>query len=391
MHDHRKVAIVGVGITKIERRSGRTVGQLALEACRKAIEDAGLGIEAIDGISNYAKSSRPYTDKQVDGVDLVSAEYLSQALGLDTLTWACAVDRGTVTAALVEAVHALASGACRYALVWRAMGNPQGSYGRRGYSEVRGADQFSIPWGFGHNTIGFALAYSRYMAKYGATREHMATFIERNRRNAARNPNAVFFEKPITRADYLASKMIADPICMLDCDMPVDGCGAFVLTTADRAADLRQPPVFVTGTSSFTMPPRRAIVATLEDAVTSAGRLARALWANAGCSAKDITHLQLYDGISWFIYVYLEAFGIVPEGEAFQMLQENRTEWDGPLPLNTGGGALGMGRMHGIPQLLEAVLQIRGQAGARQIADPSMALVCSGQPARGAAAVTLSA
>ena len=120
---------------------------------------------------------------------------------------------------------------------------------------VDGVGQFTAPWGFGFNVLRFAMPYSRYMGLYGATREHLATFIVRNRANAAENPDAIFYGKPITTEDYLDARMITDPLSLLDCDMPIDGAGAVVLTTAERARDLKQKPAYVTGCASLGSPP----------------------------------------------------------------------------------------------------------------------------------------
>jgi acetyl-CoA acetyltransferase len=125
--------------------------------------------------------------------------------------------------------------------------------------------------------------------------------------------------------------------------------------------------------------------------MTAARRLAQSLWRSAGLSAKDITHAHLYDGFSYFPYLWLEAFGFVPEGEAYLAVQDDLTSRTGALPLNTSGGALGMGRLHGTPQVIEAVLQIQGRAGARQIATPDVALVEIGGPTLHCGALVLSA
>jgi acetyl-CoA acetyltransferase len=255
---------------------------------------------------------------------------------------------------------------------------------------VSGDAQFTAPWGLGHAVAAAALPYSRYMARYGATREDMATFIVRNRANAAVNPDAMFFGQPLTRVEYLDAKMIAEPLSILDCDMPVDGCGALVLATEDRARHGPHPPAFVTGGANLGLPPRRTVTHTLDNAVGAAGGLARALWASSGLTPRHVTSAQLYDGYSWFTYLFLEAFGLAPEGEAFRLLQDDTTALAGRLPINTGGGALGIGRLHGMPQLIEAVLQVQGRAGSRQVADPSVTLVCTGGPFRGSAALTLS-
>jgi acetyl-CoA acetyltransferase len=354
------------------------------------VADAGLQVDQIDGISNYPNPSRPMSHEPVDGVDIVGVNYLSQVLSLQNLRWSSSLTGGTVTASMVEAIHALMAGSCDYALVWRAMHNPGGPTGRVSRPRASGEIQFTAPWGFGHTTIAFALPYSRYMAKYGATREHLATFAVRNRANAALNPDAVFYEQPITREDYMNARMIAEPLSILDCDMLVDGCGAIVLTTADRAQHLRQPPVFVRGYASLGLPPRRSLVLTLEDFMVGCGRLASALWKSARMTIDDITHMHVYDGFSYFPYLWLEAFGAYPEGEACRGIQDSRTSRQGKLPLNTNGGALGMGRMHGTPQVIEAVLQIRRGAGARQIANPSTALVQTGGPTQMCGALVLS-
>jgi acetyl-CoA acetyltransferase len=374
-----EVAIVGVGFSNISRRSDKTLGQLAVEACRVALDDAGLTPADIDGISNYPNPSRPLSTP-IDGVDVVGVHYLSQALRLEHLRWACSITGGTVAATITHAVYALAAGGCNYALVWRAMHNPTGAFGRVIQPHVGGDTQFSAPWGFGHNTVTFAMPYSRYMGLYGATREHLATFIVRNRANAADNPAAIFYQQPITREDYLNARMICEPLSLLDCDMPVDGCGAIILTTADRARDLKQKPVHVSGCTALGISPRASIALTLEDFMISSRRVAKALWASAKMSTGDIAHAQLYDGFSYFPYLWLESFGFYPEGEAYLGIQDDTTSRTGKLPLSTGGGALGMGRLHGTPQVIEAVLQIQGRAGPRQIANPSPALVQTGTP-----------
>jgi acetyl-CoA acetyltransferase len=385
-----QVAVIGVGYSKISRRSELTLGQLGVTACMRALDDAGLVPADIDGICNYPAPSRPMTHPPVDGIDIVSVNYVSQALDLRNLCWACSISGGTITASITEAVNALASGACTFALVWRGMHNPGGGFGRIARPSVAGAAQFTVPFGLGHNVIGYALPYSRYMAKYGATREHLAPFMVRNRALAAQNPDAVFCGQPITYADYMGSRMIAEPLSLLDCDMPVDGCGALVLTTADRACDFKQSPAYIVASVSLGLPLRSELVMTLEGFMESGARLARALWSKSGLSAGDVTHAHLYDGFSYFIYLWLEIFGFFPEGQSFAGLQHATDTLHGRLDLNTSGGALGMGRLHGTPQLIEAVLQIQRRSGCRQVADPSLALVQTGDPLHACGALLLS-
>ncbi len=384
-----RVAIVGSAYSRIGRHLDAPLGALALEATASAVADAGLTLDDIDGISNYPNPSR-LNAGNVDGVDLVTVNYLARTAPLRHLRWSCSITQGTITSSLVEAVHAVAAGACNYALVYRAMHSPHGPFGIADVRRVSGNGEFLAPYGLSNTVMAFALPYSRYMAKYGATREHLATFIVRNRRNAAMNPDAVFFRSPISRQDYLDSPMVAEPLSVLDCDMAVDGCGAVVVTTAERAKDLPVTPVYVTGCVALGLSYDHAPVQTLEGFMHSAKRLASTLWDNAGVGPADIDHLNLYDGFSYFPLLWLEAFGFCPEGEAFEFIQDATTEPGGRLPLNTSGGALGMGRLHGSPQLVEAVRQLQGRCGERQV-QCSMSLVQAGSPLHGCGALVLSA
>jgi acetyl-CoA acetyltransferase len=236
----------------------------------------------------------------------------------------------------------------------------------------------------------FAMPYARYLRKYGTTREQMATFIVRNRENAQLNPQSVFRGQPLTREDYLDSPLIASPMNLFDCDMPVSGCGALVLTSAERARDLRRPPVFVTGYSSLGLRYTRTAVQRLEDFMESGKLLADNLWKSSGLAPDDVDQVNVYDGFSYMVMLWLEALGFCGEGEAFDYVQGDDTALGGRQPVNTNGGALAMGRLHGTPQLIEAVRQIRGECGARQVPDAEVTLAQVGSPLFGAAAIVFS-
>jgi acetyl-CoA acetyltransferase len=384
-----RVAIVGTGFSRIGRHLDASVGELALEAGRLAIEDAGLTFDDVDGISNYPNPSRLGAGN-VDGVDLVSVNYMVRTAPLRNLRWSCSITQGTVTGSLVEAVHAVAAGACNYALVYRAMFSPPGAFGIADVRVATGDSQFTAPYGLSNTVMMWAVPYSRYMARYGATREHLATFIVNNRRNTNLNPEAVFYDKAIGRDDYLQSTMVADPLSMLDCDMAVDGCGAMIVTTAERARDLPGTPAYVTGCASIGVGYDNAPVLTLDSFMNSARILARTTWENSGLGPSDVDNLNLYDGFSYFPLLWLEAFGFCGEGEAFEFIQDGRTALGGTHPLNTSGGALGMGRLHGTPQLIEAVRQVQGRCGERQVEGCEVSLVQAGSPLHGSGALVLS-
>ncbi len=376
-----QVAVVGTGWSQVSRHSPSTLSELTVQACTRALEDAGLRWEQVDGISTYPSTAG--AGGATEGIDSVGIAYFARTMGLRKLRWYISLDKGTVGHVLPATINAVAVGACDYALIWKAMHAPEGAFGRFTSNVAAGDSQFTAPYGLANAVATFAMPYSRYMALYGMTREHMATFIVNNRNMTNLNPDAVFYTKSITRDDYLADRIVADPMSVLDCDMPVDGAGAMVLTRADLAKDLRQKPAYVIGYSNAGNDYVGAPVMTLNGFRENAGHMADVLWENTGMSPSDVDMASLYDGFSYFPLLWLEALGFCKEGEAFEFIQDGRIELDGELPLNTGGGALGMGRLHGMPQLIEAVRQVQGACGLRQVKDANVSLAHVGSAIHG--------
>jgi acetyl-CoA acetyltransferase len=220
----------------------------------------------------------------------------------------------------------------------------------------------------------------------------MAQVLVEARRNGARIPWSHWAGRPLTEEDYLAAPMIAEPIRRLDCDIPVDGVGAFIFTTAERAADLPHRPVYVAGFAQCS--PRRNRLPghwPLDDIAEGGTDMARRLWEHSGLAVADIDLPQLYDGFSPFIYFWLEALGFCGTGEAHQLVAAGGIDAArGGLPVLSGGGALGNGRMHGVPQMLEAYLQLSRRAGERQ-REAEVALACHSSPHLGGAVLYTSA
>lgn len=373
-----RTAVVGAAFSQVARHAEVGIGVLALEAIHKALEDAGLTAADVDGLSVFPLPSRLGAGT-VDGVDYVGANYVARMLGLkNRLRWCAQVAPSSFTGSLVEAANAVAAGACNYAVVWRAMHSPFGKFGRFMSEVATGQDQFTAPYGLANWVMSFAMPYSRYMALYGARREHMATFIVNNRKNATMNPESIFRDKPLTLSDYMDCRMIADPLSLLDCDMPVDGCGAVIVTSADRAKHLKQTPAYIAGYASNGADFSTSPVITLESQQDSAGLVGRTLWESCGLKPEDVDVACIYDAFSTFIYIWLEAYGFCQRGEAFAFIQDGRIEITGQLPLNTSGGALGMGRLHGTPQVIEAVRQLQGRCGASQVPGANVALAHAG-------------
>jgi acetyl-CoA acetyltransferase len=353
------VAIAGVGYSQIGRRLPRPLGLLARDAVRDALEDAGLSARDVDGVSTYPDMPvRGSTSGSVDGIDIVSATYMIRALGIeDHVRWYSQNNAGLLVGSIVNAVHAIASGACQTAVVWRAMHMPPS--GRYSGWTAPSADN-----------------------DLHATREAMGKYLVQNRRNAALNPRAVFRDVRLELGDYVNARMIAEPMSILDCDMPLDGVAALVLTRADIAAALRQPPVYIRGIGQ--VPTQHtswwADAARLDRQWQAGEWLAAQLVTSSGLSITGIDSLQIYDGFSPFVFLWLEGLGICKHGEAWRMAEAGLLNGGG-LRINSSGGSLGEGRLHGFSHIAEAVYQVSGRAGPRQLPGAHTALVTVGQPA----------
>lgn len=365
-----KVAVAGIGYTPLVRRSPRTLASLTVEACDAAIADAGLTRADIDGLGT-TPSMPVYggIKGDIDGIDVVTPGLLGRLLHIQQqVTW-LGNTNAMVTQTFIDAVNAVYSGACKYAIVYRSLHMPVGRYSNFTKAYAAGRDQFFAPYGFTMPAAWAATVQRRYMDLFGATRESMANFIVQNRENAHKNPNAYFRDTPLTKEDYLASKMVADPMTMLDCDIPIDGAIAILITTTERARDLKNPPALVTGYAACTHTGPSGVPMNLEDMWEGARQAGERLWASAGLGREDIDVAQLYDGFSIFIYTWLEGLGFVPKGEAFRFIDDGNTRLDGKLPVNTSGTSLAEGRVHGMAHLTEAAYQVAGRAGERQVPD----------------------
>src|SRR6266404_349207 len=279
-----------------------------------------------------------------------------------------------------QAVNALLAGVCTYAVVWRAMHNPRGTYQNLPGARAQGSTQFTAPYGFGGPGQGMAVAYTRWLERHNQNREKMATLAVTQRRHTQHNPQAYFYGTPLTREDYLNSRMVAYPFCLFDCDIPVQGAVAIVLTTADRARDLRPRPAYIAGYGqrlAFEVAGRIGSLSSYMEGGRSSSRLT---WERSGFSPRDVDVAQIYDGFSASVIYGLESYGFCKEGEALDFIQDGRMELDGELPLNTFGGSLGTGRIHGLWHIIEGALQASGRAGERQVKDVDVSFVGASAP-----------
>ena len=395
--DKAKVAVLGVGYSRITRDPpppGKELGDECVEACQAAIADAGLQVQDIDGITAFCE---PMGSGAPDGLTMVTPQYIWRRLRLP-VRWG-EVNHKFVGSSLIEAHNAIAGGACRFALVWRGVDLPRGPARRYGQPEdadrAPGNSQWALPYGAAGGFQLHAPSAQRYFHKYGATRDDMATFVVTNRKHALMNEKSYWSQnrpEKLTREDYLNARMIAEPLCLYDCDLPVRGNVAYVLGPAEAAQDLAHRAAFIKGFSQWWIGPRGPETffhgggiqekPNLEDNADLPPIMQRTLWEPTGLRPSDISTANVYDGFSILAWLWLEALGFCKEGEAFQFIQNGRMEIDGKLPLNTSGGHLGEGALAGAPHYTEAILQASRRAGPRQVRNVRYALAATDRPTR---------
>jgi acetyl-CoA acetyltransferase len=370
-----KVAVAGVGYSALTRRSSRTLAELTIEACDAALADAGASRSDLDGLATSPTMPRYGGEKgTADGIDVVTPYSLAGLLGVGPqLQWIGSTG-GMVTQSLVDAALAIASGICTHVIVYRSVHVPAGRYASFGALRAAGDEQWRAPFGFSAPPAWAATVMRRYFELLGGSRADLARFIADNRANALRNPNS-YWRTPLVAQDYVDARMIADPISILDCDIPVDGCAALLLTSVERARDLRQLPALLTGFAISTHVGSSGVPMTLEDMWEGSAQTADRLWAASGLGPTDIDTAQLYDGFSIMVVTWLEGMRLVPRGEGLAFLRDGHGSLHGQLPINTGGGALGEGRLHGMTHIAEAVIQVTDRGGQRQVPGAAHSLV----------------
>jgi acetyl-CoA acetyltransferase len=368
--EHR-VAITGVGASVRGRRLGRDAVGLTLEAARAAILDAGLDAGEIDGLAVYPGSSG------MPGVSDGGVREVEQALALHP-TWHCgAHETPGQTGIVIEAMLAVAAGLCRHALCVSTVTTEQLPSTSTERGRLRGELQWRVPYGAASPANWIALCANRYLERYGVSREALGWIAITARGHAARNPAALFSE-PLSMEDYLSARVITTPFGLYDCDVPCDGSIAVVVSARETAKDLRQPAVLVDAVGTQIAEPQSWDQGPLTHQANVFGPAAH-LWSRAGVERAEVDVALLYDGFTFNAVTWLEALGFCGIGEAADFVAGGeRIALGGALPLNPHGGQLSAGRSNGFGNLHEAVLQLRGQAGERQVGGARVAVVSSG-------------
>lgn len=345
----RRACVTGLGLSQIGRHLDRPAMDLTLEALLNALDDAGLVPGDIDGLSSYPGGEPPAWDVQ-------------DALRLDLRWYDGGIEGPGQTRSVMNAIMAVASGQCRHVLVWRVIKMMRGEP-KWGHKPLDGMMQWLSPFHCYSASNFTALHANRFMHERGMTREQLAWIALTERKHAARNPWAVFKE-PLTLDQYMESPILTTPMCLYDYDVPVAGAVAYVISAADAAADTRQPRVRIEAMSARASN-RMQWVGMEQGAPWTAGP---DLWTRTALQPGDVDVASLYDGFSILTIEWLEALRLCPPGEVGNFIDGGKNiSLGGTIPVNTDGGQLSGGRLHGFGYLHELVLQLRGQAGERQV------------------------
>lgn len=378
----RRAVLSGVGQSDVGRRLDRDPLDLTVEACLEAIEDAGLRREDIDGVATY-----PGNMDTPSGFSGAGVTEVQDALRLDLNWYAGGMESPGQLGSVANACMAVACGLARHVLCFRTVweATAQGGGGRSsvtmgggGSFRAGGFMQWTLPYGAASAANWIAMMAQRHFHEFGTTREQLAWIALNARRNAGLNPKAIYRE-PMDLDEYLSVRMISEPLCLYDCDAPADGSTAVIVSATDTAPDLRRPPVQVEalGTAIHGRPSWDQ----WDDLTTMALRDAAAMvWRRTDLTPADVDVVELYDGFSFITLCWLEALGFCGKGESGAFVEGGgRIALDGELPLNTQGGQLSGGRLHGYGFLHEACLQLWGRGGERQVpGSPEVAVAAAG-------------
>lgn len=365
----RDIAIIGVGETPPARRSPAPLAELTVDAIDRALADAGIDASQVDGIvteGHIMPGTLP--------AGQVAARIGAPLRWSETISGAGA---GTVAAAL-PAREALLRGDADYVLCYFGVdwgSSPGGPYAFHDAYPAKAA--FEKPYGFNAQPLYFSMIASRYRHEYGLRDEHLGTIAVNQRANALLTGRAQK-AKPLSMGDYLEAPLIADPLRYPDCCLISDGAGAYVMTTAERAADAPKPPVYVRGVTMVAEGPDADDVFTQKEdllELPSVARARREAEADAGVALAEVDFAELYDCFTISCLMQIEDLGFCAKGEAGDFVLDGNTTRTGRLPVNTHGGLLAYSYLLAVEHVVEAVRQLRGEAGAVQLDAPELGMV----------------
>jgi acetyl-CoA acetyltransferase len=370
----REAYITGVGMSQIGQKLTRHPLLLTLDALKEALDEAGLTMEQIDGVATFPGRSSGYL-----GFSPVGADDVVDAYGIKSRWRLGGFELSAQLGAIAAAADAVQAGHARHVMCFRtvyeaaAMARPE-EYPPLARGRVDGFTQWTAPFG-ALSAVNWTAQYAqRHMKRYGLTREQLAQIALTDRRNATLNPRALVRE-PLSLDQYMSARMISSPLCLFDCDRFTDASTVVIVSAGDALDEVSCAPVRIAASAgslernSWDQPEWMASYVTGPE-----------LWKHTDYKPKDVDTIQFYDGFSFLAVTWLEALGFCEVGEGGRFIEGGqRIAIEGELPLNTFGGQIGAGRLHGFGFAHEAVVQLRGKGGARQIpGDPKVAVATSG-------------
>lgn len=369
-----KTCVVGIGETAYTRGTTKSPLQLSMEATMMAINDAGIKPSQIDGVVLPNGHNGGAT----------AGDYAAN-LGIKDLIYTASFPEmggAQMVSAMEGAVLALASGICDYVLVPHCSYFYTGARARDMTANPSNALQaaeyirdYYRPFGVGAPPQHYAWMAQRHMHLYGTTQEQLGAVAVAMRKHAQLHPNAIMRGKPMTMADYMASKWITWPYKLLDCSLETDGAGAFVMTTAERAKDLKQKPVYVSGIASGHPYPPHDIPNRPDILEIGLDHSAPRAYAMAGVKPADIDFAEIYDCFTGQAILQIESAGFCKKGEGGPFCENGNIELGGKLPVNTHGGLLSQAHNTSMNHVIEAVAQLRLGCGERQVKDAELGVV----------------
>lgn len=370
----RRTAVAGIGQTEFSKDSGRSELQLACEAAQAAIADAGITPADIDGAVTFAQDTNAEND-------------VMNNIGIRELRWMSRTPNGGAGAAATvqHAAAAVAAGICKNVLIYRAFNERSGKrFGVQTGPIAMPSQNWYAPFGVRTPAQMYGLWYHHWMLARGITNADLGHYAVSARAYAATNPNAWFHGRPITHDDHQAGRWIVEPVLrLLDCCQESDGGVALVVTSAERARDLPQPPVDIVAAAQSDLLGSLTLTNYYHEDLArfpEAEAVAQQLWQASGLGPADIQAAMLYENFSPVVFMLLEALGFCGHGESAAFVRDGNLGIDGKLPVNTHGGLLGEAYIHGINSIIEGVRQARGTA-ANQVASVEHVLVSSGPSA----------
>jgi acetyl-CoA acetyltransferase len=374
-----RAAIAGIGATEFSKDSGRSEWRLACESVLAALADAQVGVDEVDGFALFTMETNPEIA-------------VARALGIPQLKFFSRIPHGGggACAPIQQAALAVSSGVADVVVVYRAFNERSGhrfGAGPPPFAYVHNTDQeyrnWINPYGLLTPAQQEAFLARRYMHRYGATSADFGRVSVLSRKHAANNPKAWFYQRPITLEEHQNSRWIAEPLRLLDCCQESDGGQALVIVSAERARDLPHPPAIIRAAAQGVGPQQISMSSYYRDEIDRMPEVqlvARQLWRQAGLSPEQIDAAIVYDAFTPMVLLQLEEYGFCGIGEAKDFIADGNLEVDGRLPVNTHGGQLGEGYIHGVNGIAEGVRLIRGTSTNQPAKRVDNVLVTAGSP-----------